>query len=836
MSLREYRRKRRFEVTPEPPAAMASGVGPLRFCVQRHHATRLHYDFRLELNGALKSWAVPKGPSLNPDDKRLAVMVEDHPLDYRTFEGTIPKGNYGAGTVMVWDEGVYHHRQTIDRAESERLLAKGLEEGQITFMLYGMKLKGEFALIKLQRGEPNAWLLVKKRDQFATDHDVLQQDRSALTGRSIEEIAAGMPPLRKPKPDLKGAPNVPMPRNVKPMFAEAVEKPFDKKGWLYEIKWDGYRAIAQLEGERVRLYSRRNLAYGSEYGSVAQYLHAIEHDAVLDGELVVVDDQGRPRFGLLQNYGNEQAGQLVYYVFDILHLDGHDLQKLPLKRRKEILSEVIGYLPNVKVSEHVEEHGMTFFDAVVAKGLEGVMAKDGNSPYRQGIRSTSWLKIKGQQRDEAVIAGFTKPQGSREGFGSLILGQYRDGILTYVGHVGTGFDTKTLHDLRAKLEPLRIDKCPFAVRPETNAPATWVKPELVCEVSFQEWSHDGHVRHPVYVGLRSDKRAKDVQPEKHAPPPKPTAVQVTAPKPGQVTINGHVVALTNLNKIYWPEDGYRKGDLINYYRGIAPVILPYLRDRPESLNRHPNGIHGKNFFHKDAGDQAPPWVKTVRMPSDGGDKREINYLVIQDEATLAYVANLGCIELNPWASRLQHIDQPDFVVIDLDPEVVAFDVLVKVAQTVRKLLDKTDAPCHAKTSGKRGLHVYVPLGARYDYEQAKTFAELVARLVNAQLPDTTSVIRNPAERQQRVYLDFLQNGKGKTLAAPYSVRPVVGARVSAPLKWTEVKKGLDPAKFTIKTMPARLDKVGDLWKPVLDTAIDLKHSLERLAAHVRRMT
>ncbi len=853
MSLRKYHEKRKFDRTPEPKGEETQGQGPLRFAIQLHKASHLHYDFRLELDGTLKSWAVPKGPSLNPEDRRLAVMVEDHPLDYGAFEGMIPKGNYGAGTVMVWDEGAYHSRQTSDRSESERVLREGLQKGHITFILQGKKLKGEFALVRLKRSGENNWLLLKKRDEFATEQDVAKFDRSVASNRTLEEITQNapndgqfwLPKASTPALDLGDAPPSKMLHQVKPMLATSIEKPFDRSGWLFEIKWDGYRAIAEIEGREVKLYSRNQLSLEDRFSAVIHSLRNLGHQAVLDGELVVVDKTGKPSFQLIQNYQKTGKGQILYSVFDLLYLDGHDLRKLPLMRRKELLRQILPNLPCLAFSDHIEKQGVSFFELASQKGLEGIVAKDGSSPYLEGRRNLYWLKIKTRLKHEAVIGGFTAPRGGRKLFGALLLGVYEGNNLVYIGHAGSGFDEKDLAEVRSKLDPLVQRACPFKKRPAANAPVTWVQPKLVCEVSFQESTADGFMRAPVFMGLREEIRASSVRREKaelklpvdeNGPQaekePKQQRASIVAAKPGrlpeqqELVIDGHAVKLTNLNKVYWPREKYTKRDLISYYRDIAPFILPYLKDRPQSLNRHPNGIERESFYQKDI-DHHPPWVKTVKIHSDSGD-RDINFALCQDEATLVYLANLGCIELNPWSSRLGMLDRPDYLVVDLDPEDTSFDEVVAAAIAVRKTLEQAGVQGFCKTSGKTGLHIYVPLGARYPYEQARQFAEIIARLAHRILPKSTSVVRSPTKRQKKVYLDYLQNREGQTLAAPYSLRPVPGAWVSTPLKWEEVKPGLDPSQFTLRTMAKRLDKVGDLWQPVLGSGIDLIKCLERL--------
>ena len=842
MSLKKYRQKRHFRETPEPKGSQRPSSGLLHFVVQKHHASRLHYDFRLELGGVLKSWAVPKGPSLDPADKRLAMMVEDHPLDYATFEGIIPEGNYGAGTVMVWDNGTYEARGAHDRASSERFAEEGLKRGDLKIILHGRKLRGEFALVKLRRGEPNAWLLLKKKDEFATGEDITADDRSIESGLTLDQIAQGAGKSgeywhkkngRRTRVDLDDAPEAAMPRGVTPMLATLVDEAFDRRGWFFEVKWDGYRAIAEVRGGVVRLYSRNRKSFNDAYGPVVQSLRQIGHDVVLDGEVVVVDDSGMSQFQLLQNYQKSGEGRLVYYVFDVLYADGHDLRDLPLRRRKEILHKLVDGVPNVQFSEHVEEKGKAFFEAAARAGLEGIMAKNAASPYREGQRTDDWLKIKAKRRQEAVIGGFTEPRGSRKGFGALVLGVYEGDDLVYIGHTGGGFNASTLAEVKAKLLPLEQKACPFKRRPVTNAPVHWVKPELVCEVNFQTWTDEGNMRMPIFIGLREDKPATEVRREA-AEPVKQALQKSDDAKPRSALPSKAAPAaaegprFTNLDKIYWPDEGFTKGDLIAYYREVGDFMVPYLRDRPESLNRHPNGINKPSFFQKDVSQQPPPdWVKTVNVSSEG-EERDIRYILCQDKQSLLYIANLGCIEINPWNSRVETRDRPDWVVIDLDPEAIDFARVVEAAQAVHRFLDKAGAASFCKTSGKRGLHIYVPLAARYDYDQAKQFAELVANMVQQQLPQTTSVVRSPARRQQRVYLDFLQNRRGQTLAAPYSVRPAPGATVSTPLRWSEVKRGLNPSKFTMRTVPKRLETIGDIWKPVIGPGADLLACLERM--------
>jgi bifunctional non-homologous end joining protein LigD len=853
VSLADYRRKRQFNQTPEP-AGREHGTGrELRFVVQKHHATRLHYDFRLELDGVLKSWAVPKGPSLNPADKRLAVQVEDHPLEYRTFEGTIPAGNYGAGEVIVWDEGTYQHAGSERGKAVEDALRRELEAGRLRFVLDGHKLKGEFSLVRIRgkgaRDEKN-WLLIKKDDDWAETRDITEDIRSVRSDRTLGDdrgsTGSANAKAKRGNPGAArraSAAHSAMPRDVKPMLSTLVAEPFDRPGWLFEIKWDGYRAIAEVEGQRVRLYSRNLTTFNEHYPPIVDSLKRLGHDAVLDGEIVALDEAGRSQFETLQNYRRTGKGRLVYYVFDLLYLDGRDLRKEPLHARRDQLASILGDLPNVKMSESIETRGIDFFRSAIEHGLEGIIAKDPESPYREGRRSGEWLKIKTHNRQEAVIGGFTAPRGSRKDLGALVLGVYDGPDLVYIGHTGGGFDEAELARLRGILDPLIQEKCPFRERPKVNSPVKWVTPKLVCEVRFQEWTSDGRMRQPVYLGLREDKPARSVHRELAKPvqregkssmtararPRRSAARTRKAQEPDRPEPN-----LTNLDKVYWPDEGYTKGDLIAYYRDMAPVILSYLRDRPMALNRHPNGIKGKNFFQKDVSRQPPPeWVRTVEIPSESRG-RMATYIVCQDAATLLYVANLGCVEINPWHSRVESLDNPDYLVLDLDPVDVPFEQVIEVAVVVRKTLEKAEVESVIKTSGKRGMHVCIPLAARYSYDEARQFAELLARLVHEQLPDTTSLVRDPRKRQGKVYLDFLQNGPGQTVVAPYSVRPYPGATVSTPLDWKEVRKALDPGKFTIRTMARRLDRVGDLWQPVLGPGIDLQRIIEGLRLRTSR--
>lgn len=648
MTLEKYQKKRSFSVTPEPKGKVAKHQGSPIFVVQKHQATNLHYDFRLEHEGVLVSWAVPKGPPDAPGEKRLAVHVEDHPLEYAKFKGTIPEGEYGAGSVEIWDHGTF---ETVM-----------WQEDHITVILSGSKLKGEYALVKTHFGK-NSWLMIKA-------------DKQASRGDKIE-----------------------------PMLATLIDEPFDKEGWFYEVKWDGYRAIAEVSGGKVELYSRNGISFNDRFSEIAESLAKIGHDAVLDGEVVVVDSKGISHFQALQDYIKSHTGNLVYYLFDILRFDGKNLEHLPLKVRLEYLSKI--KLPgNVKISEHIENRGKDFYIAAEKQGLEGIIAKDSESTYKEGVRGRDWLKIKTHMEQEAVIGGFTKPRGARQKFGALVLGVYDKGKLRYIGHTGGGFDEKTLNEIYEKLKPLAQKKSSFDPVPKTNEEVTWVAPKLVAQIKFEEWTREGLTRQPIFLGLREDKKAYDVKMEKGV-----TMKESKITKDETVLeINKIKLSVTHLNKIFWPGEKFTKGDLINYYREISPFILPYLKDRPESLKRYPNGITGGSFFEKNVVDH-PKWIKTIPIKSESQGK-DAHYVICNDEATLIYLINLGCIDLNPWSSRIGSLDKPDFAIMDLDPEETSFENVIKTAQTVHEVLDNADVKSYPKNFRSDGNSYFNSLGSQ----------------------------------------------------------------------------------------------------------------------------
>ena len=645
------------------------------------------------------------------------------------------------------------------------------------------------------------------------------------------------------------------------MLATLVDKPFDEEGWLYEIKWDGYRATAYLNNGKVEIKSRNNKSFNEKFYPIHRLLEKWDINAVVDGEIIVLNDKGISNFGDLQNWRSEADGELVYYVFDLLWYDGKNLMGLPLNERHAILKEVLPANDDrVRVSKVFEASGVDFFNAAERMGLEGIIAKKASSPYSPDLRSKEWRKIKVHKRQEVVIGGFTKNEDTAKHFSSLLLGAYEDGVLQYVGKVGTGFSDKVQKEMIAQFKPLITDKNPFGTVPDINKPsrfrpnppkakATWLEPELVCEVAYGEVTSDGVFRHPSFQGMRIDKKAKDVVRETPAdtadvveaaatPQQDTHASAITPPKgkerktllnPKDETqvrkVCGHDLKFTSLSKVYWPEDSVTKRDMFNYYYQAGEFIMPYLKDRPMSLNRFPGGIHGPSFYQKDVKGKAPNWVTTFPYTTSDGEHKE--YLVGTDEASLLWMASLGCIEMNPWFSRVQSPDNPDYCVIDLDPDKNTFDQVIEAAREVKKVLDAIDVPCYCKTSGSTGMHIYIPLGAKYDYDQSQMFARIIVNIVHKQLPDYTSLERMVAKRNGSMYLDFLQNRPGATIAGPYSLRPKPGATVSMPLHWDEVKPGLTMKHFTIFNSIDRLRAEGDLFKGVLDEGIDLEKTIKK---------
>lgn len=843
MSLSKYNQKRDFKQTKEPKGKVEKSASELIFVVQKHAASHLHYDFRLEMDGVLKSWAVPKGPSMNPDDKRLAMMVEDHPYSYKDFEGTIPEGNYGAGNVIVWDNGTY----TSDEETStpEKMLLADLKKGRLSFVLKGKKLKGEFSLVKLKGKQENAWLLIKKNDKYANDADILKENKSVLSKRSLEELEEkskkAISPAKEKKTSKKKNDPVEKATFVKPMLANIKEKPFNDPDWIFENKYDGYRTIAVINPPQTELFSRNEISFNRNFKPVAEDLKKMDHTAILDGEIVVEDNSGKSNFQKLQNYLKTGAGNLKYYVFDLLNLDGNPTTALSLLERKELLKILFNKynFENVFYSEHTSEKGIELFDLALKNKEEGIIAKKADSNYIVNKRSNDWVKIKTSNREEAIIIGITEPKNSRKFFGAILLGQYYGKKLHFIGKCGTGFTEETLNELYTKLQPYFIDNSPLTEKTGLRDKIQWVKPKLICQVKYSEWTQDKHLRHPVYLGLRIDKKATEVFTPSTIKKPDLSKEETMETKTKNRTknktendydlkIGKTVLHLTNQNKIYFPKDGITKGDVVQYYNEVADLILPYLKNRPESMNRYPNGIDGSSFYQKDVDtDKIPSWLKTKKIFSESNNE-DINYLICNNKETLIYMANLGCIEMNPWNSTTKNIENPDWLVIDIDPDQQDFSVVVETALVVKDVMDGLETECYCKTSGASGLHVYIPLGAQYDYDSVKILAELIAHEVQSRLPDTTSLERSIKKRNHKIYIDYLQNRIGQTLAAPYSVRPKPGATVSTPLEWSEVNSKLHPSQFTIKNVLKRFEKKGDLWTPVLSKGVNIKKILKKI--------
>ena len=620
------------------------------------------------------------------------------------------------------------------------------------------------------------------------------------------------------------------------MLAKETENPFDDKDWLFEIKWDGYRAITEKNKNKILLYSRNGISFLSTYPIVADQLLNIKEDAVIDGEIVVINDKGKPDFQLLQHYAENQDHPIQYYIFDLLKLNGHDTTGLSLIERKELLQKIIPKNEVIKYSDHILEKGKSFFKVSKEKDLEGIMAKKMDSKYYTGKRTSDWLKIKHHKTQEAIVAGYTQPSGARKYFGALILAIKDGKKLKYIGHTGSGFNQDSLKEMYETLQPLVQEKSPFDEKIKTNSTVTWVKPDLICEVKFAEITWDGKLRQPIFLHLRDDKDINEVNMANtktiSTVKGKPSETDEDLKKDDKIfTFGKSKVKATHLNKIYFPEDGITKGDVINYYISMADCILPYLKDRPESLLRNPNGIHDKGFFQKDAGGNVPSYIKSKKIFSESNQK-EVDYIVCNNAATLTYVNNLGCIEINPWHSTIKALDKPDYLIIDIDPsEKNTFEQVIEAANVVKQVLDKAGALSFCKTSGASGLHIYVPTSKKYSYEQVKEFAYIVCMMANEELKDFTTLERNLQKRSnKKIYMDYLQNSKGQTIASVYSLRPKVGATVSAPLLWEEVKKGLSPQQFTIRNMQQRVQKKGDIFKGVLEKGIDLNKCLKKLGA------
>ena len=893
--LKSYHAKRDFSTTREP-ATGQPGEGNLRFVVQKHRARRLHYDVRLEIDGVLKSWPVPKGPSLDPDEKRLAVMVEDHPLDYGTYEGVIADGNYGAGEVIVWDAGSYSPDEDGRlsfgaRQEANERMRAGLDAGKLSFTLKGRKLRGSWTLVKTSRS-PNDWLLIKHRDEYADAvRDVLEEDRSVQSGLTVEDLKAG----HLPDPSLWSGQTAtlpsrlrplgreaPFPAEARPMLARLTYRPFSNPEWLFEPKLDGHRILAFVQRGAVTLRSRSGLDVTARFPGVAADLASQpEEQLLLDGEAVALNSDGLPDFGLLQaSAGAGSRVDIRYYPFDLLYLNGTLLHRVPLIERKRLMSRVLVPTGVVLPVEYVETDGSSFFDAAVGLGLEGMVAKRARSEYEPGARSDSWLKIKTAQTQELVVGGYTQGAGARAAsFGALLVGYQGGDGLRYAGRVGSGFDDAALDDLRRTLDGLAATYSPFLPDPELDRlDARFVRPEMVVRVRFAQWTADERLRAPVFEAVVSDAEPSGIVRERaEAPPPSEEPVEGKvdvrrildqidgADERLLLDVGGSRVALTNLNKELWPgAEGCRpitKGEMIRYYARMGALLLPHLRDRPFTLTRYPNGIGGKSFYQKHWEHDLPGFVETVTLYSSSNEGDQ-EYLLCNNLATLLWLAQLADIELHPWMSRTVRepdaldlttrfsgsresidgstLNYPDFIVFDLDPYIYsgrerageepelnrkAFRKAREIAFELKDVLDQLSLSSFVKTSGKTGLHIYVPVLRQYSYKVTRKTCELVGRFLVSRRPRDVTTEWSVSKRAGKIFLDHNQNVRGKNMASIYSLRPLPGAPASTPVRWEELAD-VYPTDFTIDTVPDRVAEIGDLWSGIFDAKHDLQRLLE----------
>jgi bifunctional non-homologous end joining protein LigD len=846
--LGEYQRKRDFSKTAEP----AGDVTPeakghaLEFVIQKHAATALHFDLRLELDGVMKSWAVPKGPSFDPTVKRLAMEVEDHPMEYNTFEGTIPKGEYGGGSVMIWDRGTYTADEVGADGDEPEAIRSGLAAGKLAFTFHGARLHGSFALVRTKRGDEKKpqWLLIKHRDDYVTDVDpVVEYTTSVVTGRTMDEIASGDPPKKvaagkaMPKRVASSAKRASKESGIEPMLATIGTTMPDGGGWTFEPKYDGIRVIAYGTPKQVALVSRNGIDKARQFPAIAEAVRNLAAKSrtpfVLDGEIVALVGDKPGRFQGLQNRmhllgdgdiaEHEKSEPAALIVFDLLADGDASLLGEPWTKRRQALERRLKGVTNstIRLAE-TSPDGPGMLARARADHWEGVIAKKTSAVYDAGHRSRNWLKLKLEEQQEFVVGGWTDPRKSRIAMGALIVGYYEGSKLIYAGHVGGGFSEEALKDMAKRLKPLARDTSPFVSVPKTNEPAHWVEPKIVVEAKFIQWTDEGYLRQPVFLGIRDDKPARLVTREResiqHAAPmskPKKKAGSLVEALQdienddgdGTLHIGSATLDVTNLKKVFFPRDGYTKGDLLRFYAQISDAILPTMADRPLVLKRFPNGIDGKPFYQQNAPNDGPDGVRIETLGED--ERRFVGGSLV----TLLYTIQLGAVSVDPWMARVQSIETPDYTVIDLDPGPKAtFQRVVQVAGFVKEELDAMGLHGAPKTSGASGIHIYVPLPVRTSEESARLIAQLIATRVSQAHPKETTIERSVKARPaDSVYVDYLQNIIGKTVAGVYAVRAVDGAHVSTPLDWDELTDTLTPGMFTIKTLPERLAKRGDLW-------------------------
>lgn len=876
--LTEYRRKRDFDRTQEPSGETTSAPirpGRLRFVVQKHAARNLHFDLRLELDGVMKSWAVPKGPSLDPSVKRLAMQVEDHPIDYNTFEGTIPKGEYGGGTVVLWDRGTYTADAATSPDEEEDVIREGLRRGDLKITFHGERLRGSFALIRMKFARDRSssskpqWLLIKHRDKYATDKDIVAEYvTSVATGRTMEEIASGKSKVWRSNRERmkraaisatakKAAAASPPPKlslkSLEPMYA-SIGTEIPGKGWTFEPKYDGIRVLAHATSDDVKLITRNGKDKAAQFPEVVAALKKLvsqtRRPLVLDGEIIALIDGEPARFQELQSRMHVKESRTIQrlsaatpaalILFDIL-MDGDDvLIAEPWTERRARLLKLVGKRTSthLRVTESIEGDGKKMLEIARRQSWEGIIAKRMDSRYEPGKRARSWLKLKIEFREEFVVGGYTEPRNSREHIGALLLGYFDRDRLIYVGHTGGGFTREELNDMHKRLKPLERKTSPFEETPKTNEKAHWVKSEVVVEVKFSEWTADRRLRQPIFIGVRDDKDAKDVGIE--AP-----SVQRKTIRGGTVKTDimeqlsaieetggggildfgsGKTLKVSNLDKVFFPKEKYTKGDVMRYYTRIADFILPVIQDRPLVLRRFPNGIDGESFYQQKPSETTPPEVRVEVITTDGGEKQP--RIIGGELLTLLYTIQLGAISVDPWHSRVQSLDYADYTIIDLDPGPRAsFARVVQVAGWAHEVIDGFGLHAAIKTSGSTGLHIYLPLPPETPNEAATIVAQMIATKVANAHPREATIKRSVKARgAATVYVDYLQNIQGKTVAGAYCVRAKPGAPVSTPLKWTELSDDLDPRDFNFGTAAERFEKVGDIWKE----AMRKKNSLRAL--------
>ena len=881
--LSDYSAKRSFAATPEPPASLpAPRRGPLLFVIQQHSATRLHYDLRLECDGVLMSWAVPKGPSLDPAEKRLAVRTEDHPFDYASFEGVIPEGQYGAGEVIVWDCGVYSPDEGgttwfHDRTTAERLVRDAIAAGKLGMLLRGEKTKGSFALVRTK--DAKNWLLIKHKDRFVSKEDVTQRDRSVLCGATVAEVTS-VPVHRIPAERLvpAGKPGA-LPEKLAPMHAEPSQAAFNSPDWMWEPKLDGYRALAFIDERGVRLRSRRGLDLADDFPRlVAELAKQAVNAMILDGEIVAFDANGKPSFGAMQNRGTG-AERAVFYAFDLLNFAGVDLRRAPYADRRRYLAQCLLPSPLVQLV-HASEDGVALHQAAVANGLEGVIGKRRDSAYETGKRSAAWLKVKAVDSADFVVGGYTRGKGSRAALGALLLGYREGGGLRFASHVGSGFDDRSLAQATRLLEPLQRKTSPFSGDPALNAPTVWVEPKVVAEVKFQGWTHDDHLRAPVFLRFRDDVDAADVQ----RPVPGEAPARASEGELGEILaqleggkaaftleLGGHHIRLTHLDRVYWPADpalqqpALTKRDLLRYLTQVSPYMLPHLADRPLTMIRMPEGILGQRFFQKHWHQERPSFVETITVFSEHKEESH-DYVLCNNLPTLLWLAQSGTLEFHVWHSRATPgpdaqsrstdyasslsameasvLNYPDYVVFDIDPYIysgrerageepelntAAFEKGKEVAFRLREVLQSMRLDAVVKTSGKTGLHVFLPIRRTLDFDAAREVSALVGRHLVRRHPDDVTVEWSVPKRTGKIFMDYNMNVRGKTLNAAYSPRGAPGAPVSMPLTWEELANA-HPLDFRLVNAAERLARTGDQWHDALTRKFSLEAALQAAKA------